>query len=187
MTNTSDYAYAINALNKGQVVAIPTEAVYGLSVDASNLSAVEQLLKLKQRDPQKGFILVASNLSQLEPYIQPLSPEIAQKLNATWPGPVTWVVPAKESVSPLLRGEHNTLAVRITAHPVLQAICRDFEGALVSSSANIEGQPPATNEQMVRDTFGDAIAAVVPGSLGSQKKPTEIRDALTDEVIRSGN
>lgn len=186
MAHTSPYAYALNALNKGEIIAIPTEAVYGLSVDAENLTAVERLLKLKKRDPKKGLILVASDLSQLEPYIKPLPPELADKLNATWPGPFTWLVPAKEDVSPLLRGEHNNIAVRITAHPILSEICSDYEGALVSTSANFEGEQPATTDQQVREYFGEKVAAVVPGALGRHEKPTEIRDALTGELVRAG-
>lgn len=183
---TSNFACAINALNKGEIIATPTEAVYGLSVDPANLNAVEKLLNLKQRDPNKGLIIVASDISQLEPYIQPLTPELSEKLNATWPGPVTWLVPAKPDVSPLLRGKHDTIAVRVTAHPILAEICEDYEGALVSTSANIEGNEPARSEQAVADTFGHKIAAIIQGSLGREPKPTEIRNALTDEIIRKG-
>jgi L-threonylcarbamoyladenylate synthase len=182
----SPYAYAINALNMGNIIAIPTEAVYGLSVDPKNLSAVEKLLALKGRDPNRGFILVASDVSQLEPYIEPLPPEIAAKLNATWPGPYTWIVPAKAKVSPLIRGMHDNIAVRVTSHPTLSGICQDFGGALISTSANPDGLPPAQNEQAVRDYFDDKLAAIVPGSLGRSAKPTQIRDAMTDAIIRIG-
>ncbi len=181
---TSHYAFAINALNKGEIIATPSEAVYGLSVDPRNLNAVEKLLNLKQRDPNKGFILVASHISQLEPYIQPLSATLSEKLNATWPGPVTWVVPAKENVSPLIRGQHNTLAVRITAHPILAEICTDYNSALISTSANREGQEPAKTVEDVEHLFANNIAAIVKGALGREQKPTEIRDAITDRVIR---
>jgi L-threonylcarbamoyladenylate synthase len=183
---TSNYAYAINALNKGDIIATPTEAVYGLSVDPENLNAVEKLLNLKQRDPQKGFIIVASDISQLEPYIQPLKPEILQKLAATWPGPVTWIVPAKPDLSPLIRGEHDTIAVRVTAHPVLAEICEDYEGALISTSANIEGEEPARSIEAVEEIFGHKVAIVVQGALGREQKPTIIKDALSDEVLRPG-
>lgn len=182
---TSHYAYAINALNKGDIIATPTEAVYGLSVDPQNLNSVESLLNLKQRDPNKGFILVASDVSQLEPYIQPLSAELSEKLNATWPGPVTWVVPAKEEVSPLLRGNFDTIAVRVTAHPILAEICEDYGGALISTSANIEGKEPAKTEQQVEEIFEHKVAAIVQGALGREEKPTEIRDAVTGEIIRA--
>ncbi len=182
---TSHYAYAINALHKGDIIATPTEAVFGLSVDPAKLDAVERLLKLKQRDPNKGFILVASDISQLEPYIQALSPELTEKLNATWPGPVTWVVPAKQDVSPLLRGKHDTIAVRVTAHPILAEICEDYEGALISTSANIDGEEPARSEQAVEELFKHKVAAVVQGALGRDKRPTQIINALTDEIIRA--
>lgn len=182
----SPYAYAINALNMGNIIALPTEAVYGLSVDPKNLDAVQKLLALKGRDPNRGFILVASDIAQLEPYIEPLAPEIAEKLQATWPGPYTWLVPAKPHVSPLIRGMHEKIAVRVSAHPIVSALCHDFGGPLVSTSANPDGQPPAKHEQAVRDYFNDQLAAIVPGSLGRSAKPTQIRDAITDAVIRVG-
>jgi len=125
MQHTSPYAYALNALNKGEVIAIPTEAVYGLSVDAENLSAVEKLLTLKQRDPSKWLIIVASEISQLEPYIQPLPPDMADKLNSTWPGGVGWILPVHDTVYPLFRGETKTIHVRVRATLILPEIFPD--------------------------------------------------------------
>lgn len=177
------YAKAVKALSQGDVVAVPTEAVYGLSGDPHNLTAVQTILDLKQRNPDKGFILVASDFSQLEPFIEPLSPEVYQRVMATWPGPHTWVVPARASVSSLLRGKHTTIAVRITAHPVMAGLCKEFNGALVSTSANIEGKPPALTEQDVQQIFGKDVF-VVPGALGDNAQPTSIKDALTGHVIR---
>jgi L-threonylcarbamoyladenylate synthase len=174
---------AVHALLKGEVIALPTEAVYGLSADPRNVSALQQLITLKKRNPDKGLILVASEFSQLEPFIEPLSADIQDRLMATWPGPYTWIVPARLSVPSLLRGKHESLAVRISAHPVVSALCAEFGGALVSTSANPEGLPPAMSEQEVRDYFGKEVL-IIAGELGGHKKPTEIRDALSNKVIR---
>jgi L-threonylcarbamoyladenylate synthase len=174
---------AVEALLRGEVIAVPTEAVYGLSVDPRNLQAVQRLIDLKQRNPAKGLILVASDFSQLEAYLEPLPPAIQDQLFATWPGPFTWVVPAKPSVSPLLRGQFSSIAVRVTAHPVLASLCKAVQGPLVSSSANPEGLPPATTEKDLRAYFGDDLL-LVPGALGGLAKPTEIRDAMTGSLIR---
>lgn len=173
------FADAVKALQQGEVVAVPTEAVYGLSVDPRSESAVKRLLELKKRNPEKGLILVASDITQLEPYVEILPEHIL----STWPGPVTWVVPAKNTVFGLLRGKHSTIAVRVSAHPIVSSLCAEFGGALVSTSANVEGQPPALTEQAVREYFGKDVL-IVPGNLGGLSKPTEIRDARTGEVIR---
>jgi len=174
------FADAVKSLQQGNVIAVPTEAVYGLSVDPRNERAVQKLLDLKKRNPEKGFILVASHASQLESFIE----DLPENILSTWPGPITWVVPAKNSVSILLRGKHQTIAVRVTSHPVLSALCSAFDGPLVSTSANPEGLLPAMSEQEVRDYFGDDIL-IVAGELGGLDKPTEIRDARTGAVIRA--
>jgi L-threonylcarbamoyladenylate synthase len=170
---------SLAALERGEVIAVPTEAVFGLSADPRNLDAVQAVLNLKKRDPNKGFILVASSVSQLEPYLE----NIPEHILSSWPGPVTWVVPAKKIVSPLLRGKHNSIAVRVTAHPVLSALCTAYGSALVSTSANPEGLPPALTHAMLQDYFGESLL-ITPGELGGRDKPTEIRDALTGDILR---
>lgn len=175
---------AIASLNRGDVIAVPTEAVYGLSVDPQNISAIEKLLKMKNRNPDKGFILVASDFSQLESYIRELTPNLKTELLSRWPGPTTWVVPAKDSVPFLIKGNHETVAVRVTSHPTLSKLCVEFGRPLISTSANVEGEPPAVSEQTVRDYFGKDIL-IVPGTVGTLGRPTEIRDARTGKVIRA--
>jgi tRNA threonylcarbamoyl adenosine modification protein (Sua5/YciO/YrdC/YwlC family) len=175
------FAQAVKALAQGEVIAVPTEAVFGLSVDPQNILAVQKLLDLKKRNPDKGLIIVAADLTQLEPYID--IQDIHENILSTWPGPYTWVFPAKSSVSSLLRGKHSTIAVRVTAHPVMSGLCAEFGGALVSSSANFEGLSPALTSNEIQDYFGKDLV-IVPGALGGRNKPTEIRDALTGEIIR---
>jgi len=175
------FAQAVKCLAQGEVIAVPTEAVYGLSADPQNLQAVQKLIDLKKRNPDKGLIIVAADLSQLEPYID--IRHIFENILSTWPGPYTWVFPAKATVSSLLRGKHSTIAVRVTAHSVISGLCAAFGGALVSSSANFEGLLPALTEQEVRQYFGKDLV-IVPGALGGRNKPTEIRDVKTGEIIR---
>jgi L-threonylcarbamoyladenylate synthase len=177
------FSQAVNALKQAEVIVVPTEAVYGLSVDPHNLSALQKLIDLKKRNPDKGLILVASDFSQLEPFIEPLDPGIQHRLMSTWPGPYTWVVPARSIVSPLLRGKHSSVAVRVSAHPIVCALCSEFGGALVSTSANPEGLAPAVSQAMLHEYFGEKLI-IVSGELGKLDKPTEIRDALSGAVIR---
>ncbi|NOR70927.1 MAG: tRNA threonylcarbamoyladenosine biosynthesis protein RimN, partial [Methylomarinum sp.] len=108
---------AAQKIQAGEVIAYPTEAVYGLGCDPLNEEAVLNLLALKKRSIDKGLILIASSLTQLEPYLQ-LNDEIRSKVQATWPGPVTWIIPAQTWVPQWLTGQHSSLAVRVTAHPI---------------------------------------------------------------------
>lgn len=178
---------AVKLLQQGNIIAYPTEAVYGLGCDPDNLEAVSKLLQLKQRPKNKGLILVAAEYAQLMPYLQPLANDIREKIFASWPGPVTWLIPVKPQVSELLCGEHSSLAVRVSAHPVVRELCLQFGKALVSTSANLAGHEPARTATEVQQQFGDKIACIVDGETNPDAKPSEIRDAITNKIIRAAN
>ncbi|MCB1776076.1 MAG: Sua5/YciO/YrdC/YwlC family protein [Candidatus Competibacteraceae bacterium] len=168
----------------GGIVAYPTEAVYGLGCDPRNAWAVRRLLALKRRPLHKGLILIAADFAQLTPFLQPLSSEEQMRLAATWPGPYTWLIPARMGAPDWLRGDHDTLAVRVTAHPLAAALCWACGHALVSTSANFSGHPPARNALAVRRQLGGSIDGLLPGSTDSASKPTEIRDLRSGQLIR---
>lgn len=169
-------------MRDGKVLAYPTEGVWGLGCLPDNPDAVGRLLDAKQRDPDKGLILIAARCEDLGPYVRPL--DEAQQAKLERPGePVTWLVPAAEDTPALLRGAHATQAVRITRHGLCRTLCLEV-GALVSTSANPEGAPPARTAEEVRDMFGSTIDGVVEGSLGGATGPSEIRDLLTGRVVR---
>lgn len=177
---------AVNILKSGGIVACPTEAVYGLSCDPLNADCVYRLLELKQRPVDKGLILVASHISQLRPFIADLAEDIENRITSTWPGPHTWIWPVRDDVPTWLTGAHDSIAVRVTAHPVMSALCEAFGGPLVSTSANIAGHHPQRNSLGVQSQFGNKIDYILTGSINPHANPTEIRDALTNEVIRAG-
>jgi len=172
-------------LRTGGVIAYPTEAVFGLGCDPSNEAAVRRILALKRRPIDKGLIIIAAEFAQLTPFLEPLSADLQARLESTWPGPVTWLVPARHA--PIwLRGQHDTLAVRVTSHPLAAALCRAWSGPLVSTSANISSRQPARTAQAVRRQFGAELDAIAPGAVGSAARPSEIRDLLSGRVVRPG-
>jgi L-threonylcarbamoyladenylate synthase len=175
---------AARAVRAGGVIAYPTEAVYGLGCDPLNPAAVERLLALKRRPVAKGLILIAADFSQLEPFLAPLDAAARKTLHATWPGPVTWLVPARAETPGWLRGAHDTLAVRVTDHPVAAALCRACGHALVSTSANLSGHPPARSALGVRLQFADRLDYVLNGPLGGLRRPTESRDLKSGQTRR---
>lgn len=173
-------------LADGQLVAYPTEAVWGLGCDPQNASAVNALLRLKQRPVDKGLILVAASIEQFAPYLSEVTPAQRQQLEDSWPGPVTWLVPDRGFAPAWIRGQHSSVALRVSAHPVVAALCRAFGGPIVSTSANRAGMPEARDAATVVQQFGDELAAIAPGEVGEAAKPTEIRDLLTGVVLRQG-
>ncbi|MEJ2141491.1 MAG: L-threonylcarbamoyladenylate synthase [Gammaproteobacteria bacterium] len=175
---------AAEILKQGGVIAYPTEAVYGLGCDPGNEKAIQRILELKGRVAAKGLILIAASFSQLQPYISELEQEVKSEILDSWPGPVTWIVPAKETVSHNLRGTYTTLAIRVTSHPIVQELCNCFGGALVSTSANPAGQEPARTTEEVKRYFEDSLDYILEGETGGLDKPTEIRDALSKKIIR---
>ena len=174
---------AVSALDQGEVIAYPTEAVYGLGCDPWHEHAVYSLLDIKDRPWQKGLILVAADLNQLDDFIEPIDLDLAIEITGSWPGPTTWVLPAKKGVPDYLRGEHDTIAVRVTAHLQTVALCRQFGGAIVSTSANVAGMPPAKTARQVRWHLPE-VETVLSGQCGDSDKPTQIRDGQTGEILR---
>lgn len=166
------------------MVACPTEAVWGLSCDPWNAAAVGRLLELKRRPAAKGLILVAGEEAQLEFLLAGLGPGDRVTMAAGWPGPSTWLVPHRGCVPAWVHGQHDTVAVRVTAHPGLSALCRAWGGALVSTSANRAGARPAREAYQVRRYFGDRLDYLLPGRVGPASRPTAIRDLANGRVVR---
>jgi len=177
-------APAVRALAAKGVIAYPTEAVYGLGC-VPEYRPVMRLLRIKRRSARKGLILVAASATQLEEYIFYPDSRSRDQVLATWPGPVTWLLPARTRVPAWLRGEHPTLAVRVTAHPLVRALCEQA-GPLISTSANPATAAPARDAARVRAYFGRQLDGLLVGPLGDRTRPTEIRDAFSGRVIRPG-
>ncbi|MGB5733076.1 MAG: Sua5/YciO/YrdC/YwlC family protein [Thiohalocapsa sp.] len=180
---------AARAAGAGAVIAYPTEAVYGLGCDPCNATVVRRILAIKGRDESKGLILIAADFSALEPFVEPLAADAMAAIQRTWPGPNTWLLPARAETPSWLTGVHDTLAVRVTAHPVAAALCRAWgrsggSGALVSTSANRSARPPVRSALCVRLQLGDAPDLLVSGPCGGADRPSVIRDGRSGRVLR---
>jgi L-threonylcarbamoyladenylate synthase len=180
---------AVDCLQQGQVLAYPTEAVWGLGCDPYNQSAFENILTLKQRPIEKGVILVAANMQQAEAFLTGLSVEQQHHIEQTWlhsteqQQATTWLVPLTSAVPQWISGQHDKVAIRITHHPLVQQLCLAFGGAIVSTSANPAGLPPAISSAQVTHYFADI--AILDGQLGHCKLPSKIIDIVTGDVIRA--
>lgn len=178
---------AVAALRAGQVIAYPTEAVWGVGCDPWNEQAVLALLCLKLRPVKKGVILIASDLEQVEPYLEQLTAEQRKMVIASWSDEVkqasTWLVPLTADIPRWISGEHQQVAIRVTKHQQTQALCRAFGRPIVSTSANPSGQPAALDASMVRSYFGDQVF-VLEGETSGATQPSVIRDVGTGKVLR---
>ncbi|MBL4899851.1 MAG: threonylcarbamoyl-AMP synthase [Colwellia sp.] len=186
MTNTSTIKHAAEVFTQGGIIAYPTEAVFGLGCDPDNNKAVKKLLSLKQRSADKGLILLAANYSQLLPYLDDdaISQEQLFNILSRWPNALTQVLPANSNISPLLCGVFDSIAVRITNHPDVVALCKLTNKAIVSTSANLAGQPPAITWQQVDNQLGDKVDYIIKADTLGFLKPTSIINGLTGTVIR---
>lgn len=180
-----EWAAVVAALGRGGIIAYPTEGVWGLGCDPDNEAALRALISLKGRDSEKGLILIAGSIDELADWLEGLDGDAMARLESTWPGPNTWLIPDNGRAKPLLRGAHPTLAVRVSDHPLVQTLCAAWGGPLVSTSANRAGEPPAMSAEQVRATFGDALDVVVEGRLGGRDRPSTIRDLLSDRILRA--
>lgn len=176
---------AVRLLASGGIIAYPTEAVYGLGCDPLDYAAVRRLLRIKQRPVDKGLILVAADFAQLRGFVAAPGAELRERLEASWPGPVTWLLPATTATPFWLTGAHRTLAVRVTAHPLAATLCAAYGAPLVSTSANRAGRPPARTALQVRRRCA-GIDLVLHGPTGGLARPTEVRDALSGARVRGG-
>ena len=178
---------ATGLLHAGGVIAYPTEAVWGLGCDPFDETAVRRLLAIKQRPVDKGLILVAASLPQLDGLVDwdALLPVRRDAVFASWPGPHTWVVPATARTPRWITGAHDSVAVRVSAHPVVVALCDAFGGALVSTSANPAGAPAPRTLASIDARLLAATDGGVPGETSGLPRPTPIRDARSGAEIRA--
>lgn len=176
---------ASRVLHRGGLIAYPTEAVYGLGCLPWERRAVERLLDAKRRSWSKGLSLIAAGLEQLDDLVELPSGPLAEELRRSWPGPVTWVLNARPGIPFWLTGGRETLAVRVTGHPLARRLCATAASPLISTSANRSGRPPLRRALHVRRELGTLVDYVLKGELGGLEKPTLIRDGRTGAVLRA--
>ena len=170
-------------LKRGGLIAYPTESCYGLGCDPANRKAVQRILKLKHRPQRKGLILIASHYHQVTRYLQPITLAEQARLQNDGAQAVTYLMPVHHSTPRWLRGSHDTLAVRLTAHPFAKQLCRSAGSALVSTSANRSGQRPAKTYAECRRLFGNSVW-VLRGRVGKRKQPSTIRAWVDGRIVR---
>lgn len=183
-----DLTEALAALHQQGVVAYPTESVFGLGCDPDSESAIKKILDLKQRPAHKGLILIAANIEQLQNYadFSGLTQQQLTNITDTWPGPFTWIVPVQKSLPKLVSGNFDTVAVRVSDHPVVQALCSEFGKPIISTSANLSGVEACTTAEQVAEMFKDQplLDAIIDEPVAGLANPSQIHSAITGERLR---
>ncbi|RKF22075.1 L-threonylcarbamoyladenylate synthase type 1 TsaC [Alginatibacterium sediminis] len=185
MTNSGSIPGALACLRAEGVLAYPTEAVYGLGCDPRSLPAIDKILSIKSRPAKKGLILIGSQIEHFDDYCdwQRCSKQQLLQLQSPTQRPTTWLVPAKASVSERVRGHFDSVAIRITQHPLVLELCQQFSHCIVSTSANLAGEPSITEMTELNSLPG--IDYILEGSLGQSKQASQIIDLLSSDIIRS--
>lgn len=176
----------LTVLAAGGVIAYPTEAVYGLGCRAELPAPVERIRALKERAPSQGVLVLVDDLARVKDWLQPLTAKQEERLTLSWPGSITWLIPAADTCPRWLRGDSGRLAVRIPEHDLCRHLCRELGAPLVSTSANPAGRPPARSAQEVATYFPQGLDLILDAPLGGRSQPSSIRDLVTGEVIRPG-
>jgi L-threonylcarbamoyladenylate synthase len=181
----TDFAirYAAHRVRHGGIIAYPTETVYGLGCDPLNVSAVNAVNTLKGRDSSKGLILLASRLQQLDAFIEVADPDDRAAIVGE-PEPTSWIVPAKDTAPRWISGRHQTLAIRVSTHPLVIQLCDQLGHALVSTSANPAGKTPALNLFQLHRYFEGQLDAMLISHHNSSGRPSRIRDLKSRQLLR---
>jgi len=165
-------AQAAAVLRRGGVIALPTDTLYGLAVDPFNSAAVERVFAIKGRTADRALPLVAADEVQVREWIGPLSPRGERLARRFWPGPLTLVVRAPDTLAAGVGDANGTVGIRVPAHPVTQALCAHAGRPLTATSANLSGQAPTSDPDVVADSLGADIdllvdAGATPGGVAS--------------------
>ena len=176
----------LSALLNDGVIAYPTEGVWGLGCLPTSEIAVQRILNIKRRHREQGLILVGSKIAHFDSYLEGLPNHKVTELGRTWPAPVTFLIPDNGFCPDWVKGNHSTVALRVSAHSVVQSLCNLVNGPIVSTSANRSGCAPALTEAAVRSVFGTEIDLIVSGELSGPEGPSEIRDLLLYTKFQKG-
>jgi L-threonylcarbamoyladenylate synthase len=175
---------AARCLSSGGILAYPTEAVFGIGCLPAFTESLEQIRRIKQRHEGQGLILITDRPERLAPYILPLSAAQQARIRRQGGRPRTWLVPARPECPQALRGHSPYLAIRISGHPVVRRLCQLTGSALVSTSANRRGQPPAINVDQVQSKLGLHLDCILDAPLGKARTVSEIRHLHTGQRFR---
>ena len=156
MTREEDIKNAVEVMRKGGVILYPTDTVWGIGCDATNEEAVRKVYQIKQRDDSKALICLVDSDARLQRYVRNV-PEVAWQLIDCMDKPTTLILDGAVNLAQNLIGEDGSIGIRITQEPFSKELCFRFQKAIVSTSANISGEPAAQNYRDITPQLLEAV------------------------------
>ncbi|MFA4859045.1 MAG: L-threonylcarbamoyladenylate synthase [Candidatus Margulisiibacteriota bacterium] len=179
------FQVACHQLKQGKVIIFPTETVYGLGCSINYPDTIQSIYKLKSRDPKNPLQILVSSLGQLEALCKEISPETRAFIEKYAPGPFTFLLYKSEEVSNLITANSIKVGLRIPDHPIALKLI-DECGPLVSTSANLSGQPPAINKNLAQANFPELF--LIAGGTTQYQAASAVIDLTTRpfQILRPG-
>jgi L-threonylcarbamoyladenylate synthase len=179
---------AAQIILQGGIIAFPTETFYGLAADALNEAALKKIFRVKKREEGKPLLLLIADKSWLKGLVQNVSPLAERLMDRFWPGPLTLVFNASLQLSPLLTADSGKIGIRLSPHPVTQALVQAVGRAITGTSANLSGQPGTLTAREVFQSLGESLDAVLDGGKTAGGPGSTVLDvsAPSPQIIREG-
>ena len=175
---------AAEHIKQGHVIACPTETIYGFSCDPFNQAAVSRIIDIKQRHSKAGFIIVAADFEMCKPYIAK-DFDFDHKLIAQHSQhPTTFIFPASSAAPKSCVSGENTIAMRVSPHPIIRALTQLLNAPVTSTSVNVTGTPSLIYYQEVKAAFEHQVDYIIPAIICIGQAPSSIINAVTGEKIR---
>ncbi|RPI19796.1 MAG: threonylcarbamoyl-AMP synthase, partial [Acidobacteria bacterium] len=175
-------------IRNGGVIVYPTDTIYGLGCSPANSAAVERVLEIKQRSAQKGLLLLVPGMEAVPQLCSKLPAVFQQLASRFWPGPVTFLLPGRPELSPLVRGERGLVGLRSPDSAYLRLLMEMIPGPLVSTSANLSGDRPSGGIRELAESFLTHVDLFVDGGDAAESVASTVVDASVTPpaVVRAG-
>ncbi len=179
---------AADIIRDGGLVAFPTETVYGIGADGTNPAAIRRIYEAKGRHESKPVLVLVSDREDLDRLVRCIPGRVHALMDACWPGPLTLVFPALESVPRELLGQGTTIGVRHSGAAIAGALCRAVGGPVTAPSANRSGEPEPLTAEDVAAQLGGRVDLILDGGPSPSDQPSTVVDVSTGtpRLIRAG-
>jgi L-threonylcarbamoyladenylate synthase len=181
---------AVQALRDGELVAFPTETVYGLGANAQNPAAVRKIFDVKGRPANHPVIVHLDSPRYLHRWVREVPDGATRLAESFWPGPLTMVMPRAPNVHDVITGGQDTIAIRVPAHPMAQQLLTAFGGGIAAPSANRYGRLSPTRAEHVREELGETVRVILDGGecqIGLESTIVSCETGGTVRLLRPGS
>jgi L-threonylcarbamoyladenylate synthase len=180
---------AAESIRRGGVVGVPTDTLYGLAADPFSTDAVRRVFEIKGRSAERALPLMASGIEQVSTSLGRLTPTAERLAECFWPGPLTVLIAAVDTLAPELTGGTGRVGVRVPSHPVARLLCELCERPLTATSANLSGEPATDDPESVLRSLGDRLDMLIDAGRTRGGSPSTIVDATgaSVQLIRAGD